>query len=556
MKIIWMLIAGAVWALSPQNSQANELYTGCKQGDCRNGYGVFVFKSGAKYMGNWQNGSMHGKGILQFSDGRKYTGEWINNQREGNGQLAFPNGDTYRGEFHQSKIHGDGTMQYANGDEYEGEWIAGKRQGEGVHAFQDGRQYEGAFHDGKIEGDGVMFFPDGSKFVGNWKNGKEHGRGTLYTATGQTEIGDWVNGNRIEEEIEEEWIAATDDTIMEAFSRNCNDEYCATGKGTYVYGDGSRYVGNFKEGEPGGEGTVYYANGDKYVGGWHEHTPHGEGVMYYASGKVVGAVWDYGKPERFLEGEDSALADTQIDIDEDAQVKVWAVVVGVARYAHMPALKYTDDDAYQIYAFLKSPEGGALPDDQIRVLIDENATRQNILESIRKIMLKADDNDVVLFYFSGHGLEGSFLPVDYDGYNNRVAHEDIKALLEKSQAKHKIVIADACHSGSLLAMKQPLHQLVTKYYAAFENSTGGTALMMSSKGEEYSLEDGGLRSGIFSYYLIRGLKGMADKDQNKIVTIQELFDYVYQNVRTYTGNLQTPTLTGKYDRGMPIAVIR
>lgn len=80
--------------------------------------------------------------------------------------------------------------------------------------------------------------------------------------------------------------------------------------------------------------------------------------------------------------------------------------------------------------------------------------------------------------------------------------------------------------------------------------------MMSSKGEEYSLEDGGLRSGIFSHFLVRGLKGEADRDKDRIITVNELFNFVYQNVRSYTGNVQTPTLTGRFDQLMPVAVIR
>ena len=79
---------------------------------------------------------------------------------------------------------------------------------------------------------------------------------------------------------------------------------------------------------------------------------------------------------------------------------------------------------------------------------------------------------------------------------------------------------------------------------------------MSSKSEEYSLEDQGLRSGIFSHYLIRGLKGEADVDGNKIVTIREIYDFVYKNVRIYTSNVQSPTISGKFDFSMPVAVVR
>ncbi|MEZ4948937.1 MAG: hypothetical protein R2784_06040 [Saprospiraceae bacterium] len=103
-------------------------------------------------------------------------------------------------------------------------------------------------------------------------------------------------------------------------------------------------------------------------------------------------------------------------------------------------------------------------------------------------------------------MQGSFLPVDYDGYNNRILHEEIRDLMMKSKAKQKVVFADACYSGSILAMKAPVEQTLNRYYDAFKETNGGIALMMSSKGEEFSLEDGGLRSGIFSYYHNQGIE--------------------------------------------------
>jgi len=105
-------------------------------------------------------------------------------------------------------------------------------------------------------------------------------------------------------------------------------------------------------------------------------------------------------------------------------------------------------------------------------------------------------------------------------------------------------------------VKTPLYLTLEKFYKAFEETQGGMALLLSSKGEEFSLEDGGLRSGIFSHFLIRGLKGEADGDGDKIVTVKELFDFVYQKVRRYTANVQTPTLSGKFDPKMPVAMIR
>lgn len=79
------------------------------------------------------------------------------------------------------------------------------------------------------------------------------------------------------------------------------------------------------------------------------------------------------------------------------------------------------------------------------------------------------------------------MPSDYDGYSNKLRHEEVKEIFNESRAKHKLCIADACHSGSLLAARSPMTVTLDKYYQAFEDSGGSTALLMSSKGEELSL---------------------------------------------------------------------
>jgi hypothetical protein len=524
----------------------------CVEGDCINGKGTSVFPSGAKYVGTFQDGTIHGNGTLYFSDGRVYTGDWSNSFRQGKGMLSFPNGDRYEGAFRKNKRVGQGVITFANGNKYDGQWSNDYPNGLGTFFYANGDRYEGAFVNGQCEGNGTLFYVDGSKYVGEWLSNKRHGKGTLVFADGQRLEGQWVDNQYLAD-----WTALGykgDTTRL----RNCNESFCQDGIGRFRYRDGSVYIGQFNNGLPEGQGTVYYAGGDRYEGAWKKHAPHGRGIMYYNSGKVIGAIWEYGRPHKKLYAENENLTNDLVITEKDVEVRIWAVVVGAARYSHMPVLRYTDDDAYQIYAFLKSPEGGALPDSQVKLLIDEDATRGNILDAMRTVFFKADENDVVLFYFSGHGLQGAFLPTDFDGYNNLINHDEIKNLLQVSKAKHKLVVADACHSGSLLALRSGggVNKTLLKYYKAFEDSKGGTALLMSSKGEEYSLEDGGLRSGIFSHFLVRGLKGEADKNSNSIVTIEELYSFVHQNVRMYTGNLQTPTLTGAFDENMPVSVIR
>lgn len=521
----------------------------CVKGNCIDGQGTMEFPGGARYVGDFAGGKMHGKGILYLADGSKYIGNWVNQEREGKGRMVLANGDVYFGMFSAGKYQGDGRMDYANGNSYEGQWRDGQPHGRGVFTFQSRDRYEGELQAGLFSGKGTLFYADGSRYTGEWLDNRRHGQGAMHYPNGEKISGQWERDQYLSD-----WdnLAFTGDVNT---LRDCNKEQCLSGKGKFTYPDGAVYYGDFNNGIPEGVGSILYATGDRYDGAWRMHAPNGRGVMHYVSGKVVGAIWERGIATRQLFATEKTPA-IQQGIDEDPEVKIWAVVIGAARYTHMPVLSYTDDDAYQLFAFLKSPEGGALPDQQIRLLIDEDATHQGIVNAMRSVFLRADANDMILFYFSGHGLEGAFLPVDYDGRNNLLEHEQIRDILLQSQAKHKLILADACHSGSLLAARAPIHIAVKDYYKALAASSGGMALLLSSKGEEYSLEDRGLRSGIFSHFLIRGLKGEANTNADNMITISELFQYVHQRVRQYTGNVQTPTLTGAYDENMPVSAIR
>jgi hypothetical protein len=524
-----------------------------------------AFLSAQCISGNCQNGT----GTQRYMGNVIYTGRFVGGLREGSGKLTLSNGNVYEGNFIKNKMQGEGTMTYSNGDRYVGSWSNDQPAGKGKYYFKSGERYEGAFANGKFEGQGVMRYPDGAYYTGAWLGNKKHGTGKLVGAGGDVlKEGQWNMGKfggnsnptggmaqKPQNNAQKPSTAKPDLNGV----RNCNSVFCRTGQGHFSYPDGSRWIGEFKDGYPNGRGICYYSNGDRYEGEWVNNAPSGKGVMHFASGRVYGAVWMNGAPIKELDSNEE-VPDDPIRIESSKNVKIWAVIVGVGRYTAMPSLKFTDDDAYRFYSFLKSPEGGALPDNQISVLVDDAATRENILGTMRQNFLKADANDVVLLYFSGHGLDGCFLPVDFDGYNNKLRHDEIKQIFKQSKAKHKLCIADACHSGSLrydaLAAKGPAPVTLDRFYRAFEETDGGIALLMSSKAEELSLEDHGLRQGVFTYYILKGLKGGADPNGDNIVTVKELYNYVYTKVREYTANVQTPVLTGNYDDDMPVALKR
>jgi len=447
--------------------------------------------------------------------------------------------------------------------------------GQGTFIYPSGAKYVGEFQNRRMHGQGFCQYSDSSKYEGMWKNGYPEGAGKKILANGEVWIGDWRKGqpygkngqlvdlDKPQSPANKRYTAPERLADKVGSGEGCIAGNCHNGQGTYIYkGHSARYIGTFQNEMPAGFGTIIYANGDQYEGNWANGSFQGQGTLSLTSGKRIAGLWDNGiyagsnttpqanKPTNNNRNNSPTLATGK-------PLNVWAVIVGVSAYNHMPTLRYTDDDAYRMYAFMKSPEGGALVDDHLRILVDEDATRNNILSALEELFMKAGSNDLVMLYFSGHGLQGSFLPNDFDGFNNKILHEEINSILKRSAAKYKLCIADACHSGSLLAMKGiAAENALAKYYETLAQSAPGTALILSSKSNETSLESSGLRQGVFSHFLIKGLKGEADVNRDKVVSIQELFDFTDYNVRTYTGNRQSPVIRGNFDRNMPAAVIR
>ncbi len=420
-------------------------YSQCLEGNCQNGTGTYLYPSGAKYTGQFVAGQIQGLGSLYISNGDVYTGEWSHNFRQGKGKMMYANGDVYFGSFVRSKINGLGIMKYAQGGSYSGEWKDNLPDGKGKYLYANGEQYEGILVEGKRQGLGTYTYEDHSTYSGQWSENQRDGQGTLTESSGKKISGEWSHDKLLSEsnqpdvhpnETSPASIASNVNKPTNIPSlKNCNDNTCDNENGVYEYNDGSKYVGPFKHGNPFGKGILYYANGDRYEGEWDDVAPNGQGIMYFTSGRVYAAIWDHGRPVKQLDSHQTIPTRSDIKPQKDHESRIWAVIVGVARYEHMPALRYSDDDAYRIYAFLKSPEGGAIPENQIKILIDEDATRNNIISAMQEQYGKADENDMVLLYYSGHGVNGSVLPIDFDGYQNNLYHDEISQLFESSQAK-------------------------------------------------------------------------------------------------------------------------
>lgn len=366
---------------------------------------------------------------------------------------------------------------------------------------------------------GIYKFVNGSVYEGYFADGNPHGKGKYVYSNGNVYKGDWENGKK-------------------------------SGYGEIKYDNGASYQGEFLNNYMHGNGTYFFSNGDTFKGIFKNDRPNGYGILAKSNGDLVSGNWLDGK----LTSRKKPLQASQSV--SSGNIEIYAVIVGVSRYEKFKTLKYSDDDAYRIYAFLKSPEGGALPDRNIRILIDESANKENIQNALDEITQKADENDVILCYFAGHGLDGYFLPVDSDGYRHKISYYSIKQQLETSKAKQKLFMADACYSGSLLTSRTLDISALDQFYHRLGQGEGSTAFLLSSKKEEFSKESSGLRQGIFSHYLIKGLQGGADFNEDQIVSIQELYDYIQVEVSNYTGREQNPVLAGNYQPDLPVSWIR
>ncbi len=241
----------------------------------------------------------------------------------------------------------------------------------------------------------------------------------------------------------------------------------------------------------------------------------------------------------------------------------YALVVGIARYAHLPAkaqLQFADRDAEDVYTTLISAEGGNFPAENVHKLTNEQATLQNLRKELEQWLPSVTGpQDRVLIYFAGHGFiaggKAYLAPNDVD-----VAHlsttampmEDLgKDIGTQIHGKWKVLITDACHSGAIT----PEDDTAQVNHSLLDINTSMFSLT-ASRDREQSFESPqwGGGHGIFTYYVIRGLQGEADSSGDGIVTADELAEYVHSNVRLATKTLQNPTSDrGSFDANMVLA---
>jgi hypothetical protein len=143
-----------------------------------------------------------------------------------------------------------------------------------------------------------------------------------------------------------------------------------------------------------------------------------------------------------------------------------------------------------------------------------------------------------LFYFSGHSDENGLHLKD-----GSITKSKFHDLLAKVKSKIKVVLLDSCFSGALKSKGA----LISKPFDLVQYSVDeptGSVILTSSSGTELSYESEKLKGSIFTYHLVSGLYGQADSNNDGLVTIDELYQYVYAQTKFQSavsgGKIQSP----------------
>ncbi len=228
-----------------------------------------------------------------------------------------------------------------------------------------------------------------------------------------------------------------------------------------------------------------------------------------------------------------------------------ALIIGIENYENTVSAPFAENDALTFQDFALLTLG--VPQENMKILINNEAKKTNTLKSILKWLpqvIKEDQTELYVF-FSGHGLASEngeelyLLPSDGDPelladstlFRNRM-FEDINKLNPKTVT----VFLDTCYSGGtrsdeFLVAAKPIfieaeEQEVPTNFTIFSASAGKETAKVFEEAEH----------GLFSYFMMKGLEGEADSNNDRTITNGELHAFINKNVSRQAN--QTPQLNG------------
>ena len=254
--------------------------------------------------------------------------------------------------------------------------------------------------------------------------------------------------------------------------------------------------------------------------------------------------------------------------------KIWAVVIGISQYDKVRPLKYADKDALAFHDYLIHEVG--VPKEHMTLLTNDQATLVSMKRSLgTHLKRKAGPKDTVIIYYAGHGapetdatspdgdgLEKYLIPYDADPqdlYTTGLPMREVETIFHRLNAERVIFITDSCYSGATggrTFATAARRAVVSDNFLTRLSKGKGRIVLTASRAGEVSEERDDLGHGVFTYYLLQGLKGKADFDADGLVTVDEAYSYVSTHVPSVTGQNQHPMRKGEVEGELILGRVR
>lgn len=232
----------------------------------------------------------------------------------------------------------------------------------------------------------------------------------------------------------------------------------------------------------------------------------------------------------------------------------YGVFIGVNRHSStlINELSFACRDATALHALFTDALGGTTT-----LLTDEKATRATILDELSRLNACSED-DVVVISFSGHGAPSHQI-VTYDAdlrdlENSCLSLNSLARSLSSIPARRLICILDCCFSGGMgakgLDEDTTPRDLSSVENALAQMSGAGRLILTASTATEKAWENGRLRHGLLTHYLLGALQGAEEVVKEGKISLYRLLEHVTRRVIDFSAKLgkpQNPTIRGKID---------
>jgi len=245
--------------------------------------------------------------------------------------------------------------------------------------------------------------------------------------------------------------------------------------------------------------------------------------------------------------------------------KLYVLAVGVSKYQLQGHdLELAAKDATDFSAVFQKQKGKLYNDVQVRLLTDEHATKDDVLDGLEWLRAQVTSHDVGIMFLAGHGMNdpsnGKYYFLPHDVNPNKllrtgVSQGDIQLALNTMAGKVLFFI-DSCHSGNALGTAKTRGGAdINAVINELSSAENGVVVFAASTGRQLSQESADWNNGAFTKAVVEGLTGKADVRNTGRVTIKGLDFYVADRVKELTHGQQTPvSIAPKGVTDFPISV--